>query len=47
MHPDAQRPAEIVAIADQDVERVELHLIVVPARMQAKSDRPSTPNRIA
>jgi hypothetical protein len=34
--PHAERqPAEIFAVAHEDVEGVELHLMIVPARMQA------------
>ena len=32
---DERQPAEILAVAHQDIERVELHLGIVPARVQA------------
>jgi hypothetical protein len=40
--PHAERqPAEILAVADQAIEGVELDLMVVPARVQAVEIRPA------
>ena len=43
-----RQPAEVLAVADQDVEGVELDLGIVLAGVQPlKSDRPSTPSSTA
>ena len=34
LHGAQRQPADVLAVADQNIEGVELHLVIVPARVQ-------------